>query len=311
MIDLCIQTQKKTEHLFLVNTTKALKKYFSKYKKPVTIAMENTGKYNWHLLNVLTVLNHHKVYVLNPMHLKKSFGLVRGKNDKIDSMRICDYIRKNHDQHDQWKPTSESLRNLRWLLSERTKRVKTWQKLKKQMKEYYWIEKVTFKELAIEQNKEQSVLLKTQIKEIEKKIEHLFKEDEVLNQKNKLVQSVPGVGKIVAWHIISRTEAFERIDTPRKFACYSGVDPFGNSSGIFKGKNRVSYFADKSMKTLLHLSAMTAIQLENDLAIYYKRKVGEGKNKMSALNAVRNKIIHRVFAVVKNQKMYQNNLVVS
>jgi len=29
---------------------------------------------------------------------------------------------------------------------------------------------------------------------------------------------------------------------------------------------------------------------------------------MSVLNAVRNKIIHRIFAVVKNQKKYQFNL---
>jgi len=39
--------------------------------------------------------------------------------------------------------------------------------------------------------------------------------------------------------------------------------------------------------------------------------VDEGKNKMSALNAVRNKIIHRIFAVIKNQTMYKNDLVLS
>ncbi|MDR2010727.1 MAG: IS110 family transposase, partial [Bacteroidales bacterium] len=63
--------------------------------------------------------------------------------------------------------------------------------------------------------------------------------------------------------------------------------------------------------SLLHLGAMTAIRGKNDLREYYLRKVAEGKNKMSALNAVRNKIIHRVFAVIKNQKFYENNLVVS
>jgi len=70
-------------------------------------------------------------------------------------------------------------------------------------------------------------------------------------------------------------------------------------------------FADREMKSLLHLAAMSAIRLNNELRTYYRRKVGEGKNKMSVLNAVRNKIVHRIFAVVKNQTMYKNDLVLS
>ena len=56
---------------------------------------------------------------------------------------------------------------------------------------------------------------------------------------------------------------------------------------------------------------MSAIRLRNDLGEYYRRKVSEGKNKMSVINAVRNKIIHRIYAVIKNQTIYQNNLVLS
>lgn len=69
--------------------------------------------------------------------------------------------------------------------------------------------------------------------------------------------------------------------------------------------------ADKKIKSVLHLGAMSAIRLDNDLRTYYLRKVEEGKNKMSVLNAIRNKIIHRVFAVIKNQIPYQKDLVLS
>jgi len=61
----------------------------------------------------------------------------------------------------------------------------------------------------------------------------------------------------------------------------------------------------------IHLGAMSAIRLENDLALYYRRKVNEGKNKMSVINAVRNKIIHLIFALIKNQTFYQNCFVTS
>ncbi|MDV3929007.1 IS110 family transposase, partial [Elizabethkingia anophelis] len=45
--------------------------------------------------------------------------------------------------------------------------------------------------------------------------------------------------------------------------------------------------------------------------VYYHRKVQEGKNKMAVLNAVRNKIIHRIYAIIKNNSVYENNLLLS
>ncbi|SDQ00674.1 hypothetical protein SAMN05428975_5435, partial [Mucilaginibacter sp. OK268] len=71
---------------------------------------------------------------------------------------------------------------------------------------------------------------------------------------------------------------------------------------------KVSVYADKAIKSVLHLAAMSAIRLKNDLGEYFLRKVAQGKNKMSVLNAVRNKIIHRIFAVIKNERPYQNYL---
>ena len=112
--------------------------------------------------------------------------------------------------------------------------------------------------------------------------------------------------------MLAKTEAFTTITEPRKMACYSGVVPFTHQSGSsIRGRDRVSAYADKALKTTLHLAAMSAIRLENDLRIYYQRKVEEGKNKMSALNAVRNKIIHRIFAVIKKQMPYQQHLLLS
>ena len=61
------------------------------------------------------------------------------------------------------------------------------------------------------------------------------------------------------------------------------------------------------MKTLLHLAAMGAIRSKGKLQDYYQRKVKEGKNKMSVLNAVRNKLVLRVFAVVAKNQKYDKN----
>ncbi|MCL2312923.1 MAG: hypothetical protein FWC41_10650 [Firmicutes bacterium] len=46
---------------------------------------------------------------------------------------------------------------------------------------------------------------------------------------------------------------------------------------------------------------------EGELREYYLRKVAEGKNKMSVLNAIRAKIVLRMFAVIKENRQYEKN----
>ncbi len=52
---------------------------------------------------------------------------------------------------------------------------------------------------------------------------------------------------------------------------------------------------------------MLAIRMKGELQDYYKRKVDEGKNKILVLNAVRNKLIHRVYSVIHRGRKYDKN----
>ena len=94
-LDICVKSDGKVQYFNIENEPKAIRVFFKGYTKGSTaVAMENTGRYNWNLLEVLSVMNL-QVYVLSPLHLKKSMGLSRGKNDKVDSLRICNHIEKN------------------------------------------------------------------------------------------------------------------------------------------------------------------------------------------------------------------------
>lgn len=61
------------------------------------------------------------------------------------------------------------------------------------------------------------------------------------------------------------------------------------------------------MKKLFHLVAMSAVRIKGEMKQFYERKLKEGKNKMSVINAIRNKIILRIFACVNNKKNYEKN----
>ena len=46
---------------------------------------------------------------------------------------------------------------------------------------------------------------------------------------------------------------------------------------------------------------------DGELREYYLRKAGEGKNKMLVLNAIRAKLVARMFAVIINNRQYEKN----
>lgn len=311
-LDICVKRDVTIEYYEIKNEVKKIKSFFNKYtNNQVVVAMENTGRYNWNLYEVLDN-PFFEVYVLNPLHLKKSMGLVRGKNDKIDALRICNYIEKNKDDSIRWKPVPLSIKKIKILITERISRIKMKTQLLKAQHDYKLMKSLSIdKELMI-LNKKMVAEIDKQIILLENKVETIIQEDEGLKSQVALIKSVPGVGKVLSWMLLAKTEGFTTINEPRKMACYCGVVPFDNKSGtsIYR-KPKVSVFADKSLKSILHLGAMSAIRLNNDLREYYIRKVSEGKNKMSVLNAVRNKILHRVFAVIKNQTFYKNDLVLS
>ena len=52
---------------------------------------------------------------------------------------------------------------------------------------------------------------------------------------------------------------------------------------------------------------MSALRWDKEIKAYYERKVLEGKNKMGVINAIRNKLLLRIFAVIRDQRPYVEN----
>jgi transposase len=147
------------------------------------------------------------------------------------------------------------------------------------------------------------------IKEVEAAIKSIINQSEAVQENYKLLTSIKGVGFITAVYMIAYTDNFEKFSNSRQFSCYAGVVPFEHSSGTsIRGKSRVSHYANKKAKRLLNLAASVAIQHNKELKQYYQRRVAAGKSKMSTLNIIRNKLVDRMFAVIKRQTPYQEIL---
>jgi transposase len=143
---------------------------------------------------------------------------------------------------------------------------------------------------------------------IERVIDHIIAADKELNEKYKLVTSVPGIGKITFCYLTYFTNEFKNYSQAKQLACYCGVVPFEYTSGkSVRGKPKVHNMANKIMKRLLHTGALCAVTYYPEFKSYYERKINENKNRMLVLNNVRNKLIIRIAAVIKNNQPYKIN----
>lgn len=268
------------------------------------LCLEHTGLYGEHLLRVL---HEQKVrtYVVPAMQIKKSMGVVRGKTDKLDADRIAGFIRLHYQGLRLWEQPSEVLQRLKLLEGQRARLVQDKVRWTSFIKELGLFHPTDVSGPVLGSSAKMVEILDEQIRSIEAELARLIAQDSELARCKERASSVPGVGPVLSTRFIVATLAFTKFNNPRQIACFAGTAPYPHESGSsIKGRSRVSHLADKSLKTLLHLAAMRAVQIKGELQDYYKRKVAQGKNPMSVLNAVRSKIIHRVFAAVDQDRDY-------
>ncbi|MDN3583801.1 IS110 family transposase [Mucilaginibacter flavus] len=267
--------------------------------------MEHTGIYNNH---ALTCLHKKKAHICleAATQIKNSLGNIRGKNDKVDAIRIAGYAYKERDLLRLWMPKREVVQQLAHLAATRLRLITVKKQLKVPLKEHESFSTNKTSKQNLQACSHSLKAIESDIAKADKAIEQLIAADEELTRIFKLTTSVSGVGKVTAVQVIVTTNEFRDINDPKKFACYSGVAPFTDDSGKVVKKARVSHMANKKIKTLLHLAAIVAIQYNDDLKLFYERKVlQEKKNKMSVINAVRNKLILRIFACVNQNRAYE------
>ncbi len=233
----------------------------------------------------------------------------RGKSDVMDAARIAEYGYRYKDRVRLWVTEPLVITRLRDLLALRERLIRAANMLKVPKSEAA----ATGKKQAVTDMSKFSdpavKALKKQIKDVDEQINELVAQNPDYQKNMDLVCSIPAVGRMTALSLILFTRNFTLFDDPRKLACYCGVAPFEYSSGTsVKGRTKVSHFANKDLKTVIHMASLSAIRRNPEMKLYFIRKVEEGKNKMSVINAVRNKLLHCIMAVVNRQTPWVENI---
>lgn len=271
------------------------------------LVIENTGVYH-RLIWEYCSSNSLPLHIGNAAQIKWSLGITRGKSDVTDSQRLCTYCYKHAEDLKATPALNPVFLKLKDLITARSRLLAQITSMKVYLKELKLSNDKQIQNMMEKAHQAAINGLKKSIAEVEKHIHQTIRADENIQRNYNLLISIPGIGHQTAAYLISCTNNFEGHITGKQLASYAGVVPFSNTSGTsIRGRNKVHKMANKDLKKLLHLCAMSAVKNYLEFRHYYDRKKAEGKHSISILNAVRNKLALRVVAVVKNQREYVDN----
>lgn len=273
-------------------------------KENLLFVLEHTGLYSDRLVQLLDekgcLMN-----VVSGLEIKRSLGIVRGKDDRADAKRIALYGYRTREEMQLTKMPGSVLARLKRLMSMRRKLVgqraghmATLKEQKRVLDEdalLFWVQEDIID------------LMNWRINDLEREMDKLIHGDEELSKMLNLLVGIKGIGKVTARFLIVHTVGFTSFSSWRKFASYCGIAPFPHTSGTsVRGRTKVSRLANLEGKTLLHQCALSAVKCSPEMKSYYERRLDMGKSKMSTLNIIRNKLVARAFAVVTRGTPYVN-----
>ncbi|QIP13765.1 IS110 family transposase [Spirosoma aureum] len=283
-------------------------------KTQLLFCLEHTGIY---ALPLCCFFTRHKLsYSLqSALHVKRSMGIQRAKNDKADARMLARFAYLYRDEIKPSQLPSKTLLKIQHLLAYRQRLVKNKVALEVAAKELANFVDKEFSNSIIRDSQKHIAQLVASIQLVDKQLRTVIAEDQEVHRTYQLATSVTGIGLQTAAYLLVHTQCFKSFANWRQLAarrsdCFAGTAPFTYSSGSsVRGRSKLSKIGHMKLKALLSNGANAAIQSPNEFADYYNRKILEGKPKLVALNGVRNKLISRVFAAVQRGTPYIKNQV--
>lgn len=279
------------EVLIYLNQTDGFQAFVDKFKEIQAnsfIVLETTGGYELPLIRYLQAEGFfvHRANTRKVKSFIRSLGNL-GKSDKIDARGLALYAKERQEQLSLYEPPldSELLKlthrreDLKQMLVQEKNRLKAPEK--KELED-------SFKTI-IE-------ALESEIMIIEDKINQLIHASKEYTEKQAVLETLPGIGKIISVQLLVLIPELGRLDR-RKIASLGGVAPHPNESG-----KRIGYRYVRGgryeVKRALFLAAMTAARGKSRLGEFYQKLIAAGKKKMVALVALMRKIL-----IIANARM--------
>jgi transposase len=261
------------------------------------LVLEPTGGYEQMLLS-LAHKSGTKVYYIHPMKLvsfKRSCGQ-RAKTDKVDAYYIGLYAKMHPVEMKEILPLSAVEKSLRELL--RTRR----QLLLEMNRHRNYMEHKAREKVIRSYHKQALNMLSKTLLRIENSINKYFEQDELLRDKVSRLQTVKGIGEVLAKTLVAYVPELGKIRNER-LSSLIGVAPFNRDSGKWVGRRHI-YGGRADVRIVLYMGALSSVKHNPRLKLVYERLIGRGKPKKVAIVAVMRRLLRIANALVRDETEY-------
>ena len=303
-LDICYQNNLgELFHIQVGNNIKGFQKILEHTRSDYHFVMEATGVYYIRLAFYLHEQGC-KLSVVNALSIKRyiQMHLERNKSDKKDATWICRYaIERCPSYWEMPDPAYFEGKQLYGTIRQYAEQIKRFHNQLHSLRLLPVPSKATIKSL-----EKMIVQMEKEIDILEKKLEALLQQWQPDQMKS--VSSIKGIGKRATAMLIVFTQGFKYTENHRQLISFAGLSPTEYQSGSsIHGKPRIYKKGGKNLRDVLYMCSMNAIKTNPACKALYERLRANGKTGKQGLIAVCNKLLKQVFAVVKNNTLYQPN----
>ncbi len=328
-LDVVIGSASAHRHLKLSNDAKGIHQLLELLlsqeaeRAAILVCCENTGSLMDKLACVLKAEGLF-LWAVHPLLLSYySMELNRFKTDKADAHKLFSYALINRSRATCFHLPSQTVRELKELFTCRKSLIQTRSAYTCRLIDSQ--QKTSSNALVAGIEKQLIIVLTGYIKTIEKAIRAVIASDQKINRMYRILQSIPSIGPITAWHLLFVTDCFEKFNNWRAFAAYIGSAPFPKQSGTsVKFKAKTSKKAYAPLKADLNQGIVSVSTRPGQLFYhYYQYMISRNKHHLYIVNLIKNVVLKLIFKLIqsdslfkpeifiKNKASWQNYLVMS
>lgn len=267
---------------------------------------EHTGMCSIPLCDYL-VKKRYFMWLESALYIHRRCGIVREKNDRIDSRRIAEYALRFYTKDVKpYEQDSRDLKKLKALFTAHSMLTKDKVAKMNQLKSG----SLDASPIAKREIGRQLAVIKKSLLEIDIQIKSLLAESEEFKNNFEILDSFKGIGFLTIACLIIKTRNFKDMKDPRELGCYAGVVPHRCQSGTSVNKTpKTSRYRDRDLNGLLATCVLIAITFNNPIIRpYYDRLIARGVHPAKARNNCKFKILNVVLAMIRNNKAFNMDI---
>lgn len=307
-IDFYYELSSKNYHEIVKNESMEIEKYLKKLLGNtegfnIQLIMEFTGTYGERLAYAL----HEMGISFSVISPSKSHAFMQSENASTINDKECAKLLRKYGiqkQPEAYQMPDDLALELKQMISALDKLKEDLQRLNNQIHaDSYRAKPSQIVSQIWEQRQNQ---LKEHIEQLQDQIQNLT-QDHFKTMIDNLC-SIKGVGMLTATTFVVVTQGFVHFQSAKQFVKFIGLCPTENSSGssVRKGKH-IPKKGVSILKSLLFNAARSVLRSDNVFKQFYDRLKSKGKNGKVALTAVMRKMATCIFAIAKNQVLFELN----